>query len=171
MNTMALKLLITAAALMSLVASPTMALDAPKGEVVLTIKGSDLANPNAGETAQFDLPMLEALAGRSGKMETPWTKGEIEFSGPFLRTVLEAAGAKGTTLNVKALNDYVAVVPMEDAATIDTILATRMNGEPMSIRDKGPLFLIYPFDTDSSLYNEKYFSRSVWQIKEIEVTQ
>lgn len=166
-----LRLLISATASFGLVLSPALALDAPKGEVVLTIKGSILAHPNAGEAAQFDLPMLEALAGRSGKMETPWTKGENEFSGPLLRAVLEAAGAEGTTLNVKALNDYVAVVPMEDAATIDTILATRMNGEPMSIRDKGPLFLIYPFDADSSLYNEKYFSRSVWQIKEIEVTE
>lgn len=166
-----LKLLITATALISLAPAHGLALDAPKGEVVLTVKGSDLAHPNAGETAQFDLAMLEALAGRSGKMETPWTTGENEFSGPLLRAVLDAAGAKGTTLKVKALNDYVAVVPMEDAVTIDTILATRMNGELMSIRDKGPLFLIYPFDADSSLYNEKYFSRSVWQVKEIEVAQ
>ena len=41
----------------------------------------------------------------------------------------------------------------------------------MSIRDKGPLMLVYPFDLDQSLFNEKYFSRSVWQIKEIEVGQ
>ena len=53
--------------------------------------------------------------------------------------------------------------------TLDTILATRMDGQLMSVRDKGPLFLIYPFDLDSGLYNEKYFARSVWQIKEIEV--
>lgn len=29
--------------------------------------------------------------------------------------------------------------------------------------------MIYPFDKNHELYNEKYFSRSVWQIKEIEV--
>lgn len=145
-----------------------LALDAPKGPVVLTVKGA-LSQPNVGDTAQFDLAMLEALAGRTAKVKTPWTDGEPQFSGPFLRSVLEAAGANGETLLVKALNDYFAAVPMSDARQIDTILATRLNGKPMSVREKGPLFLIYPFDLDPALYNEKYFSRSVWQIKEIEV--
>lgn len=147
-----------------------MALDVPKGPVVLTVKGS-LSNANVGDTAQFDLAMLEALAGRTATVKTPWTEGETVFTGPFLRAVLEAAGAQGETLLIRALNDYFAAVPIADAQRIDTILATRMNGRLMSVREKGPLFLIYPFDLDPALYNEKYFSRSVWQIKEIEVRQ
>ncbi|WP_246659313.1 molybdopterin-dependent oxidoreductase [Rhizobium sp. FY34] len=151
-----------------LLASSAFALDAPKGPVVLTVKGA-LTHANVGDTAQFDLAMLEALAGRTAKVKTPWTDGEPSFSGPLLRSVLDAAGANGETLLVKALNDYFAAVPASDARLLDTILATRLNGKPMSVRDKGPLFLIYPFDLDPALYNEKYFSRSVWQIKEIEV--
>jgi hypothetical protein len=145
-----------------------LALDAPKGPVILTVKGK-LSHPNAGEAAQFDLAMLEALPRRTATVKTPWTDGEPTFSGPLLQAVLEAAGAEGETLLVKALNDYFSAVPMSDARSIDTILATRLNGKPMSVREKGPLFLIYPFDLDPALYNEKYFSRSVWQIKEIEV--
>jgi len=61
-------------------------------------------------------------------------------------------------------------VPADDAK-LDTILATKLDGKLMSVRDKGPLMLVYPFDLDQGLYNEKYFSRSVWQIKEIEVGQ
>ncbi len=171
MKTLAFAFLASLVSLTSLSATNANALESPKGEVILTVTGPNLAHPNAGKTAQFDLAMLEKLAGRSGTMETPWTKGKIAFSGPLLKSVLEAAGAEGSALRVKAMNDYAAEVPMEDATKIDTMLATRMNGETMSVRDKGPLFLIYPFDTDSSLYNEKYFSRSVWQIKEIEVTK
>lgn len=165
--------ILTAALLLSAVSYPfrSYALDMPKGEVVLTVTAAKLDHPNVGETAQFDLPMLEALAGRTGKMETPWTKGQVTFSGPLLRSVMDAAGAHGTTLKVVALNDYAADVPMDDATKLDTMLATRMDGQPMSVRDKGPLFLVYPFDKDSSLVNEKYFSRSVWQIKSIEVAQ
>ncbi|SIQ74493.1 hypothetical protein SAMN05880582_103200 [Rhizobium sp. RU20A] len=148
---------------------PAMALDKPTGEVILTIVGKDLKHPNAPGAAEFDLAMLESLNGRSGTMETPWTEGKTTFSGPLLRAVLEAAGAEGEKLKVRALNDYVAEVPISDADTLDTMLATRMNGEIMSVRNKGPIFLIYPFDLDKSLYNEKYFSRSVWQIKAIEV--
>ena len=60
---------------------------------------------------------------------------------------------------------------MGDATEFDTMLAVAINGEPMSIRDKGPIFMIYPFDTNPELYNEKYFSRSVWQIRAIEVIE
>lgn len=158
------------AAIFMLVAQPAapLALEKPGGEVILTISGA-VRNPNDGAAAVFDLAMLEALAGRYAELETPWTEGRTRFGGPYLRSVLEAAGAQGKQLRVKALNDYEAHVPFEDAAALDTILATRMNGEPMSVREKGPLFLIYPFDTNPELYNEKYFGRSVWQIREIEV--
>lgn len=146
------------------------ALEAPKGEVVLTVTGA-VGQPNAGNRATFDRDMLEALSGRKARMETPWTSGIVEFSGPYLRAVLEASGAKGAKLIIRALNDYSAEVPWADAVDLDTILATHIDGKPMSVRDKGPTMLVYPFDLDSSLFNEKYFSRSVWQIKEIEVVE
>ena len=145
-----------------------MPLESPAGDIVLTVTG-DIENSNAQGAAQFDMSMLESLSGRQAKMETPWTNGTTRFDGPFLRAILKAVGAKGKSLRIKALNDYSAVVPMDDALNYDTILATRMNGQVMSVRDKGPLFMIYPFDEHPELYNEKYFSRSVWQIREIEV--
>lgn len=151
-----------------IMAANAYALDKPSGEPILTITGH-ITEANSPAGAQFDLPMLEHLDGRKATMETPWTSGKTTFSGPYLRAVLSAAGASGKKLIVKALNDYSAELPFEDAEKLDTILAVRMNGEEMSIREKGPVFLIYPFDQDHALYNEKYFSRSVWQIKKIEV--
>jgi hypothetical protein len=159
-----------ALALLSLAPAHSAQFERPSGDVVLTVTGL-IGNTNAGATAQFDLAMLEGLKGRSASMETPWTEGTTEFAGPYLKAILEAVGATGGKLVVKALNDYSAEVPMEDAVGYDTILATRMNGQPMSVRDKGPLFMIYPFDKNPELYSEKYFSRSVWQIKEIEVVE
>lgn len=146
------------------------ALERPAGDVVLTVKGA-ITEKNAGEVAEFDPAMLSALPGRDATLQTPWTEGETGFSGPYLRAVLEEVGATGSKLIVRALNDYAAEVPVGDAMDFDTILAIKMNGEPMTVRNKGPLFLIYPFDTNPDLYNEKYFNRSVWQIKEIEVVE
>jgi hypothetical protein len=37
------------------------------------------------------------------------------------------------------------------------------------VREKGPLFMIYPFDSDAALRNPLYYSRSVWQLKTIDV--
>jgi hypothetical protein len=155
------------AALVSLAPMSAQALDAPRGKVILTIHGK-VTHPNVGETAQFDLEMLEALSGREAAVDTPWIKEKVTFSGPFLRSVLTAAGARGESMRISAINDYSAEVPFEDAK-LDTILATRMNGKVMAVRDKGPIFLVYPFDKDRDLYNEMYFNRSVWQIDEIEI--
>lgn len=160
----------TAVAAAILLSTPASALEAPREQVVLTISGS-IDETNAGTDATFDMPMLKALPGRTGKMETPWTEDQTRFDGPLLRALLEEVGAHGKTLRITALNDYSAEVPMSDAIDFDTMLAVEMNGRPMSVRDKGPIFMIYPFDTNPELYNEKYFSRSVWQIKAIEVIE
>lgn len=151
-------------------AAPVVAGDlaSPSGPVILTVTGN-ISRNNDGGTARFDAAMLNALPSRSATMETPWTAGTVTFEGPLFGELLEAVGARGTRLVVRALNDYSAEVPIGDARSLATMLAMRMNGETMSVRDKGPLFLIYPFDTNPELYNEKYFSRSVWQISEIEV--
>lgn len=149
---------------------PALALDKPTGDVVLTVTGA-IDDTNSASGAEFDMAMLEKLPGRTATLETPWTQGKVTFSGPFMAELMKAVGAHGKTLRVSALNDYTVEVPLLDATDLKTILATRMNDEPMSVRDKGPLFIIYPFDLDPSLYNEKYFSRSVWQIKSIEVIE
>lgn len=150
--------------------SPAAALEEPKGPVILTIVGA-VTEPNRDGSAVFDLAMLEHLKGRRAAMETPWAIGKAEFSGPLLHDVLKAAGAEGSRLLVPAMNGYSVEVPLSDVLSLDTVLATRVDGEVMTVRTKGPSMLVYPFDQDSSLFNEKYFARSVWQIKEIEVIQ
>ncbi|GEO83577.1 MULTISPECIES: molybdopterin-dependent oxidoreductase [Alphaproteobacteria] len=149
-------------------AAPLRALEMPRGPVILTVVGA-VTEPNGDNRAEFDLSMLDRLEGRKALMDTPWTQGKVEFSGPFLRAVLKAAGAKGSRLIIRALNGYSAEVPFSDASDLDSILATRLDGKVMTVRTKGPSMLVYPFDQDPTLYSERYFSRSVWQIKEIEV--
>lgn len=153
-----------------LAAAPAVAGDLPKpqGKVVLTVTGK-IGTQNSTEGAQFDLAMLENLPGRVSSVNTPWYDSRKTFEGPLGSAVLDAVGATGTTLRVVALNDYAAEIPAEDFRKHAVILATKLDGKPMSVREKGPIFVIYPFDADPSLFNEKYFNRSVWQVKSIEV--
>ena len=78
-------------------------------------------------------------------------------------------GATGTTLRVSALNDYRIDVPADDARRFDVTLARLIDDKPIAVRDKGPMFMIYPFDSDPTLRNALYYSRSVWQLKTIDV--
>lgn len=141
---------------------------APKAPVILTISGK-IANRNSPEGALFDLGMLEALPGRATVANTPWYPESTRFEGPLGSAVLDLVGAGGTILRVTALNDYVVEIPVADFRKWPVILATKINGKSISVREKGPIFVIYPFDQDPALYNELYFGRSAWQLKSIEV--
>lgn len=140
----------------------------PSGPVVLTIKGKVSAT-NEGGAAHFDMAMLEKLAQRSITTKTPWYDGPKKFTGPLLRDVLAAAGAKGTTLRAVALNDYKVDIPFDDAQKFDVVLARLLDDKPMPVREKGPLFIIYPFDDKAELRVPQYFSRCAWQLRTLEV--
>jgi hypothetical protein len=152
------------------IAAPARAgeLAKPEGEVVLTVTGK-IGNVNTEGAALFDMAMLDKLAGRKSEVETPWYSKKVAFEGPLGAALLDAVGAKGAKLRVIALNDYAAEIPVEDFRKWPVILATKLDGKPMSVREKGPIFVIYPFDADSNLFNEQYFARSVWQVKAIEI--
>ena len=163
-----IRVLVTLLALALPSALAAQPLPAPQGPVILTLRGT-LAHANVDGTAQFDLAMLDALEQRETVTETPWHEGVQTFTGPRIASILTAAGASGTDLRIVAINDYAASMPWQDAQDHAVILASRRNGETMSVRETGPLFVIYPFDEDPALRDEVYFSRSVWQVATIEV--
>ena len=147
---------------------PARAVDLPTGAVVLTVSGR-IRLPNQGQTAVFDMAMLERLPQASFEVRTPWYSQPRRFTGPLLRDVLAAAGSQGSLLRAVALNDYRVEIPADDAQRFDVLLARLLDDKPMSVRDKGPLFIIYPFDSTAGLRNAVYFSRCAWQLKAIEV--
>jgi hypothetical protein len=141
-------------------------LAAPRNKVVLSITGQ-ITRSNAGRQADFDMDMLAALPQHRLVTHTPWHQGEQTFTGPLLRDVLAEAGASGTTLVAVALNNYRCEIPVEDTRQFDVLLARLLNGEPMRVRDKGPLFVVYPFDADARLHSERYYARSAWQLRSL----
>jgi hypothetical protein len=144
------------------------ALEAPTGTVVLTVSGK-LARPNQGEQALFDMAMLEQLPQQSFTTKTPWYAQPRKFTGPLLRDVLAAAGAQGKTVRAYALNDYRVDIPFDDAQRHDMLVARLLDDKPMPVRDKGPLFIIYPFDSKPELRSAVYYSRSAWQLRALEI--
>jgi hypothetical protein len=149
-------------------AAAAHALEPVKGKVILTISGK-VGDKNSAEGASFDLAMIEKLPQQTFSAQTPWDKKPIQFQGPLLRDVLAAAKASGTTLKAAALNDYQTTIPAEDAGKFDVIVAYKMNGELIPVRTKGPLFIVYPFDSKAELRSATYYERSAWQLKSISV--
>lgn len=140
----------------------------PEGAVILTVSGN-ITHTNGPDGARFDRAMIEALAQRATVTSTPWYDEAHSFEGPLATAILDAVGAQGDMMRVIALNEYASEVPIEDARNFPIVFATHLDGQVISVRDKGPLFLIYPFDEFPELFNEVYFGRSVWQISRIEI--
>jgi hypothetical protein len=140
----------------------------PTEKPILTVTGK-ITFTNKEGAAQFDRAMLEALGAASFSTTTPWYKEAVKFEGVPLAKLMEAVGATGDRIVSIALNDYSAEMPMEDARKYGVLLALKRDGEYMTVRDKGPLFIIYPFDSNPDLKAQKYYSRSVWQVARIEV--
>lgn len=149
--------------LFSVTAVTADALPIPSSEVILTISGN-IANTNEGDTAQFDRNMLEQIGLVDITTTTPWFDGEVTFAGVLATDLLRLVGAQGETIRAIALNDYEVEIPLSDALDTGFIFAIKRNGEIMSVRDKGPIFVIYPFDSNSDLKNQTYYGRSAWQV-------
>jgi hypothetical protein len=143
-------------------------LAAPTERPVLTITGK-IGVTNKDNTAQFDRPMLEALGMVAVETTTPWHEGKVKFEGIPVDKLMKQVGATGDRVVVTALNDYTTEIPMEDFAKYKVILAIKRNGEYMPVRDKGPLFIIYPYDSDPELKSQTYYARSAWQVAKIDV--
>lgn len=140
----------------------------PMERPILTISGR-IANTNKGNAAQFDRPMLEALGMSSFATTTPWYPGPVRFDGIRMDRLLEAVGASGDRVLAYALNDYTTELPVSDFATYGVLLALKRDGEYMPVRDKGPLFIVYPFDSRPELKHQRFYSRSAWQLARLDV--
>jgi hypothetical protein len=140
----------------------------PTGPVILTVTGA-ISETNAPGRAEFDRKMLEALGLESMTTTTNWTDGKQVFEGVRVSKLLDAVGAKGTTLSTVALDDYTSTVPMEVLTKFPALFALSMNGKALTPRDKGPVWIVLPRDDYPVLADPKYDSYWVWQLKSIVV--
>jgi hypothetical protein len=146
----------------------SLALDTPKERPVLSVTGK-IASKNAGDAARFDMKMIEALPQHSFTTRTPWFDKPVKFTGPLLADVLSAVKASGSTISAVALNDYKITIPVADAGKFPVVVARLIDDKPIPVREKGPLFVVYPFDSSAELRSSTYYERSIWQLKALDV--
>lgn len=140
----------------------------PEGPVLLTVKG-EITETNGEGAARFDLAMLEELGVVTYETTTPWTVGKLQLEGVTLKAVLDRVGATGDLIFAEAFNDYSSEIPISDATEDGAVIAFRMNGKEMTLRDKGPLWVVYHYDKNPAYTSEVYLTRSIWQLDRLTV--
>lgn len=133
--------------------------------MVLTIDGQI----NGGAARDFSVGQLESLGMATIETSTPWHDGKVRFEGVPLRRLMEHVGASGKTAAVLALNNYRTEIPLSDFTRYPVVLAMKKDGVYMPVSDKGPLFIIYPFDASQELKSEVFYSRAAWQVRRITI--
>ncbi len=146
------------------------ALPDPTGPVVLTVTGLDPATYKGGQV-RFDLAMLRTLGRVTITTSTIWTAGAHVYVGVPLAELADRLDFRDRDVTLHALNDYTISLPADEAGPAAPILAYDMDGAPMPVRDKGPLWVIYPYDSASEYRTVLIYARSVWQLDRIDVTR
>ena len=130
----------------------------------LTIHG-----PGVARELVLDDAALSALGPEELATSTPWTEGVPRFGGVPLAKALKAAGADGGSVRAIALNDYAVEFQAGDAIAKGAFLARTMDGRELTVRDKGPFWMVFPWSERPELRTASVKAMSVWQLRELEV--
>lgn len=137
---------------------------AAASEVLLTLTTAEVVR-------EYDRAALEAMPATRFATTTIWTDGEHEFTGVALSDFLAAVGVTSGSLKAYAVNDYAVEIPVSDAVKNGPIIAYAQDGAPMSMRNKGPLWIVYPFSSNPAYQTEVIYARSIWQLDRIEIVE
>lgn len=143
-------------------------LSQPSGEVILKISGN-LKVSNVDGEAHFDRQMIEKLVTKTIVTANHVVSKSTRYEGPVLADLLNQLGAEGDTVIVTALDDYSAEIKRSDIEKYGVLLATHENGKMLTIDDRGPFFIVFPFDEYQKIRSDLYYSMSVWQISTLEI--
>jgi|LGOV01.1.fsa_nt_gb hypothetical protein len=136
----------------------------PMGNAILT-----LVNAAEGASVELSEENLLAMPQFTVRTENEFVDGLVEFVGPLARDVIALLGAgEVETLKLTAVNDYSVEIPMSDVLEYDVIFAMSQNGERLSIRDKGPIWVIYPMTDNDELQDRVYNDRLIWQLVKVD---
>jgi hypothetical protein len=125
-----------------------------------------------GETvAHYSRTEIESLeAWGELETETPWTDQSTRYEGiPFRTLIPPETPLDGKEVRLLARNGYLIEVPLSTILKGDGFLAFKADGKWMRLRDKGPVWLIFPFSQHPELNDGEYRRIAVWMLEEIDV--
>ncbi|WP_319823438.1 molybdopterin-dependent oxidoreductase [Thalassovita sp.] len=124
---------------------------------------------NVIATRTLSMADLRALPAAEFATTTIWTEGMHTFRGVWLGDLMAHLGITQERVEFSALNEYVVEIPMQDMVPGGPLLAYEQNGKQMSAREKGPLWVVFPYDSAQKYQTESVYAQSIWQMDRINV--
>jgi hypothetical protein len=120
----------------------------------------------------FDFAALAAMPAVTIKPTLEYDKKQHELRGPLLTTVLQAAGATGSKVAMRAVDGYAPAITLDEAKKYKFIVATHLDGKPMPLGGLGPLWAVYEADKFADMAAkpvDQRFANCPWGLYHIEV--
>ena len=136
-----------------------------------TLPGPLLTLSFAQQEVALEAEQLLALPQQTVATHTAWTDDVKVFQGPLMRdllALLDGLPEQGTARLI-AWNDYEIEVPLSDFKQWDVLAAHTMDGQRLTLADRGPLWVVYPRDQDPQLRDSRYDHRWAWMLRAISV--
>ena len=134
--------------------------------VVLTVEYKDKQTQLA-VLSKFTIADLMLLPATKFTTSTIWTAEEQTFTGVELAELIKHLEIEAHVLHAVALDEYYFDLPISDAVPGGAIVAYLNNGKRMTVREKGPLWIVYPYDKNEKFQTEEIYARSVWSLWKI----
>lgn len=116
------------------------------------------------------LEELRALPQVTLRTANEFADGLNDYTGPLARDVIQLIGTgTGTRVKLTAANDYAVVIDLQEFEDYDVIFALGANGEVFSVRDKGPIWVMYPISEHVELQDPVFNNRLIWQLVRLEI--
>lgn len=127
-------------------------------------------NDNSHEPVILIKEQIRAMPQTTYTTNLPWIDGQSDFTGVKVTDFFEAQGIElPEVITISALNHYAMELLKSDIEAYQPIIAYLRDSEPMSVREKGPYWLIYSLSDHPQIDNSLYHSQMVWQMDKIEL--
>ncbi|MGY6548675.1 MAG: molybdopterin-dependent oxidoreductase [Roseinatronobacter sp.] len=123
--------------------------------------------------AEITIADLAALQQTEIVTSTVWTEAVDRYTGILLADLLrhhdlDAQALEGH-VDFTAIDGYTARIDFAMITDRAPVLAYLRNDEPMSLREQGPFWLIFPYDDEPDFRTESIYALSVWQVQGVDI--
>ncbi|MGO5000630.1 molybdopterin-binding protein [Oceanisphaera sp. W20_SRM_FM3] len=139
--------------------------------VILSVYGAIELDEGEYQRLDFTLSELQALPQAQIITAHPWSAQAQHYKGVDLTALLKLlfANRQINSLNLEGLNGFSMALEWSKISDFSPILAWQENEKLMSRRNKGPLWLMLPYDQAPKMQQANFLHYMVWQLRTIRV--
>lgn len=140
--------------------------------VVLSVYGDIRVNDRHYDQMDFTLSELQALTQSDITTAHPWSIAPQHYHGVDMNALfgLLFNHRRVLSIQLEALNDFSVAVDWSQIEAFSPILAWQEDEQVMTRRNKGPLWLVLPFDQVPKVQQADFLHFMVWQLRAIRVS-